>query len=417
MERKTIRRKQPSSQEMHSCDSRDTSSSSSSKQQVKANRKLSDTASNWKTIRRCRSKRKPYMKISHVNLQRLKILYSKNIYPNKFDFFAYSKELDIPAIKIENWFKHRRRSQINKGITLAPPPLPDSIDQTKPSPKCEIFLKELKESSEIVEIKFKASFRFKTNTDKFEVKSTTLSINQELISQESNGFTNKQDGPYKHLILISGPSCDLLSNQGESELLELQESEEIMQDEQQEKAIPNNKNQKEFAEEKANLNAELFEEERKKNDEEEEENKKKKEVKIAEGHILEMSVDYNQYEDSPEPHRIFFESERIMVNQQRHIEILNEQINILDHELRELAAENEYLKKMMVQDRIGSKGRLYNPAYNNQSTPPYHPQSSYWPSPYVTSYTLAQVNPGPPEGVYDYYYSPPQYYRPVKIIN
>ena len=77
MERKNFRRNQPSSNEMHSCDSRDTSSSSSSKQQVKANRKLSDTASNWKTIRRSRSKRKPYMKISHVNLQRLKILYSK----------------------------------------------------------------------------------------------------------------------------------------------------------------------------------------------------------------------------------------------------------------------------------------------------------------------------------------------------
>jgi hypothetical protein len=230
------------------------------------------------------------------------------------------------------------------------------------------------------------------------VKSITLSFNPEQFSQDSSSITNRQDGPYKHLIWISGPSLDSLLIQEESDDCydQEEEAEEIQADIIQEPV-------------EENLDRESY------NTNDKKQALLKKTIsypgicgQYSEGNYTD---EFNLFEEQQTPHHILRGTERIMEDQQRHIEILNDHIYHLDLEMRDLAAENTFLRSLLNQEKGHIKGKVYAPHFQQRTT--YQSPASYWGAPYVGSYPLSPTASGA-SGLYSYYYDP-QYYRSVKI--
>ena len=57
-----------------------------------------------------------YIKFSAENLVRLNELYEKRTYPTKKEMRKLSLVSQEPLKKLENWFKHKRRTDIKNGL-------------------------------------------------------------------------------------------------------------------------------------------------------------------------------------------------------------------------------------------------------------------------------------------------------------
>lgn len=79
--------------------------------------KTAEVSGSEKFRRQLRQRQKrSYNKISFEQLRMLKGFFSKNVYPARCDIEKLSLELGLCYIKIDNWFKHNRRLNVQKGL-------------------------------------------------------------------------------------------------------------------------------------------------------------------------------------------------------------------------------------------------------------------------------------------------------------
>jgi hypothetical protein len=59
--------------------------------------------------------RKPYIKLSKEDCEKLNQNFAKNNYPTTEEMKVMARDLGVNLLKIENWYKHHRRSLAKKG--------------------------------------------------------------------------------------------------------------------------------------------------------------------------------------------------------------------------------------------------------------------------------------------------------------